>query len=504
MVSCWTRVPVQCLVPVVLVLSGCGGGTSSSLSGASSGATNANPVPSITIIAPSVVTAGNGAFTLSVTGSNFISSSVVDWNGSPLPTDYVNSALLTASVTAADIQSPGVAKISVSNPAPGGGISATANLQINLPSTTGVVAVNLIANDLVWDSGRQQFYLSLPSAAAPGGNAVQVMHTDGTLGANVYVGGEPNLTALSASGQYLYVSLDGSASVLQMALPDLAVSNAIALGSTPLWGPYFAMDVEASPVADGTVAVVRGEANASPMEEGGVVIYDDGVARPQVLCGFAQSGCNPDAGLLDSIQWNSDGSEMYAANNEDTGFNFYTIPVTSSGFGTPTNYPSDFDSFYGSIHYDATTQMVYDDDGRVVNPSNGMIVGTFPASGIMVPDGKLGIAYFVGQPQSGTGSSTYTIESFDIARFTPIANFTVTGLTGFPTHLIRWGSNGLALTTRTADGSSGTTYLISNSFVTQTSPAMIPAENVRRTWNSSSSFQHPMRQIDLWSETRRN
>ena len=252
----------------------------------------------------------------------------MEWNGSALPTNYKNSTLLTASVTAADIQSVGTASVSVSNPLPGGGISGALKLQMNLSSTTGVVAVNLLANDLVWDPVRQQFYLSLPSADGSTGNAVQVMHMDGSLGANVFAGSEPHLLSMSANGQNLYVSLDGSSSVLQMALPNLTVSNAIALGLDPLWGPYFAMDVEASPVADGTAAVVRGEVNLDPMEEGGVVIYDNGVARPDALCGFAQDGCNSDAGLLDSIQWNSDGTEMYAANYEDTGFNFYTVPVT--------------------------------------------------------------------------------------------------------------------------------------------------------------------------------
>jgi hypothetical protein len=486
------RVSVPCLVPIALVLFGCGGGSSSSsVSGGS------NPVPSITIISPSVVTAGSAAFTLSVFGADFVPSSAVEWNGSALPTNYKNSTLLTASVTAADIQSVGTASVSVSNPLPGGGISGALKLQMNLSSTTGVVAVNLLANDLVWDPVRQQFYLSLPSADGSTGNAVQVMHMDGSLGANVFAGSEPHLLSMSAKGQNLYVSLDGSSSVLQMALPNLTVSNAIALGSDPLWGPYFAMDVEASPVADGTVAVVRGEVNLDPMEEGGVVIYDNGVARPDALCGFAQDGCNSDAGLLDSIQWNSDGTEMYAANYEDTGFNFYTVPVTSSGFGTATSYPGDFDTFYGSIHYDATTQLVYDDDGTIVDPSNGTVVGAFTASGIMVPDGKLGLAYFIGQYQSQTGSSSYTIASFDIQRFTRISEFSVTGLTGFPTHLIRWGSNGLALTTETADGSAGTTYLISNSFVTQTSPDMVHAETVRRTWKFPLSYQHRMRQIDV-------
>ena len=50
--------------------------------GAPGGGTGNNPVPSITSLNPSSATAGGPAFTLTVNGSGFISSSVVNFNGS--------------------------------------------------------------------------------------------------------------------------------------------------------------------------------------------------------------------------------------------------------------------------------------------------------------------------------------------------------------------------------------------------------------------------------------
>ena len=56
------------------------------------------PPPSISALSPPSAVQGSGAFTLSVAGSNFISGSVVEWNGTPLPTTYVNSGELLALV----------------------------------------------------------------------------------------------------------------------------------------------------------------------------------------------------------------------------------------------------------------------------------------------------------------------------------------------------------------------------------------------------------------------
>jgi hypothetical protein len=93
----------------------------------------ANPVPAITSLAPNTVSAGSGAFTLSVNGSNFINSSVVQWNGSARATTFVNAGQLTATITAADVQSVNLIPVTVFNPTPGGGTSNAINFNITTP-----------------------------------------------------------------------------------------------------------------------------------------------------------------------------------------------------------------------------------------------------------------------------------------------------------------------------------------------------------------------------------
>jgi Tol biopolymer transport system component len=73
-----------------------------------------------TPFSPASATPGSGAFTLTVNGSNFLSTSVVAWNGSPRTTTYVSSTQLTASIDKEDIAVAGFASVSVYNPTPGG------------------------------------------------------------------------------------------------------------------------------------------------------------------------------------------------------------------------------------------------------------------------------------------------------------------------------------------------------------------------------------------------
>lgn len=95
-----------------------------------------NPTPTLVSISPTSVYAGVPAFTLTVNGTGFLSSSVVEWNGAPLSTAYVSAQQLTASVPASDIASAGSAQVAVFNAAPGGGSSAASDLTMVLPVST--------------------------------------------------------------------------------------------------------------------------------------------------------------------------------------------------------------------------------------------------------------------------------------------------------------------------------------------------------------------------------
>jgi alpha-tubulin suppressor-like RCC1 family protein len=92
-----------------------------------------NPVPSITTLTPSTLTAGQTGTDLTVNGSGFIAGSVVLWNGQTRPTQFVNATTLRATLEAADISATGRVNVSVRNPQPGGGTSSANDLDIVNP-----------------------------------------------------------------------------------------------------------------------------------------------------------------------------------------------------------------------------------------------------------------------------------------------------------------------------------------------------------------------------------
>jgi hypothetical protein len=103
-----------------------GGGTS-----AAANFTINDPVPSITSLSPPSSVAGGSAFTLTLNGNDFISTSTVQWNGTTFPTLYGSATQLTAAIPAAATAFPGTANVTVANPAPGGGSSSAANFTIS-------------------------------------------------------------------------------------------------------------------------------------------------------------------------------------------------------------------------------------------------------------------------------------------------------------------------------------------------------------------------------------
>ena len=90
-----------------------------------------NPAPVLMTISPNTVLAGSSAFTLTVTGSGFISGSAIRWNGVSLATNYVSASQISTVVPPTYITTAGTAAISVITAAPGGGTSSSVNFTIS-------------------------------------------------------------------------------------------------------------------------------------------------------------------------------------------------------------------------------------------------------------------------------------------------------------------------------------------------------------------------------------
>ena len=90
-----------------------------------------NPVPSITLLSPPNTAPNGPEFTLTVTGTDFVPVSVVQWNGQDRPTIYVSRTKLLVRIAASDVATAGIAQVTVVNPLPGGGTSTSLTFTIN-------------------------------------------------------------------------------------------------------------------------------------------------------------------------------------------------------------------------------------------------------------------------------------------------------------------------------------------------------------------------------------
>lgn len=86
-----------------------------------------NSAPTLTGAAPLHAIVGASATTVTLTGTNFNSSSVANWNGTAVATTFVSATSLTAVIPATDLTTAGTDKITVSNPGTGGGTTSAEN-----------------------------------------------------------------------------------------------------------------------------------------------------------------------------------------------------------------------------------------------------------------------------------------------------------------------------------------------------------------------------------------
>ena len=122
-----------------------------------------NPAPVISSMSPAIATAGSTAFTLTVTGSGFISGSTVYWGATALTTQFVSATQLTAQVQATDITTAGTSTITVQTPMPGGGTSNSLQFEVNSSGTTAPSFATATAT--VTPGASATYAVTLPSGA---------------------------------------------------------------------------------------------------------------------------------------------------------------------------------------------------------------------------------------------------------------------------------------------------------------------------------------------------
>ena len=97
----------------------------STKSGSASVVVTANPIPTVTKLSPSSVTAGASETNVSISGTGFVKNSSATLDATSLSTTFVSSTSLQVAIPASNLAIGQLHLITVTNPAPGGGASAT-------------------------------------------------------------------------------------------------------------------------------------------------------------------------------------------------------------------------------------------------------------------------------------------------------------------------------------------------------------------------------------------
>ncbi len=322
---------------------------------------SANPAPGISSLAPSINPVGSGAFTLTVNGNGFVSTSAVNWNGAVLPTTYVSASQLSASVPGSDIASAGNASITVSNPTPGGGTSSAASFTISnvvAGSAPTQVQILLQGQDAQGEDQNDTLppenanHITIGWLSVPGASSYNIYRSvsKGGYGSTPYA----SVAASSAASAYSsYVSNSGSypyVTTVNSAWQDTAAMNAVGYpkGSGPV---YFGNAVGYTYKVSAVVGGVEGP----PSTDSILVLFANGtrvmgqdIFNGSITWNTTGPGTPSPLGFNNASLWNVSpalilinpyvGVGGYEYNLTVAGFNYMVVNMYTASSGGPFTF----------------------------------------------------------------------------------------------------------------------------------------------------------------------
>ena len=445
-----------------------------------------NLSPTLTGISPEGIASGSSDTQITLNGTGFSSGSTVQLNGATLPTSLVSATQLTATVPAASLASLGWASLTVSNPSPGGGISAGVPLYV-----FSVLAVN--ASDVVYDPYSQKLMagLSTGTSTLAANSLVAITPETASVGTPVALAGTPATLAITSDGQFVYALLPnataGSIARFSMATQQVDFT---ASGFQPTGYNTGLRDLATQPGFPNTVAVDEGEYP-------GTSIFDfDSVNRVATRRGSA-TGIYTGTCLTFP-----DASQLFVTDLSSSGVFLKDYSVTAGGLlnGAYPYYSGDNLMNMSCTKVDGN--LLFGGAGGVASLSaplptqtgtfEGLPFLTIYGAGVkdFAPDTSLGRAFYLTSMNPNESSAIFdSITAFDIATYKassvltlPFSNFE-TGNEFTGVQMVRWGQDGLAMLS-----SGGNIYLVRGPVVV---PGLLGTSTAAAlTTSSSSTLMH--------------
>jgi trimeric autotransporter adhesin len=423
----------------------------------SGGAVAAKPV--VTSLSPNAVHVGSGDVAITVTGTGFTSGSTVNWAGTALNTSLISGTQLLATVPSASLANLGWAPVTVSTPAPGGGVS-------NPVAFTIFNTVKLQANHLAVEPFTGRLYATVNSSATEvTGNSLVVLDpVSGKLGTPVSVGSQPSSMAISDDGAVMYIAQTGAGSVGRFDIGSGTLQFSFPVGVVGSYSP--------SPSTVNGVNVVPGTENTVAVNldnYSGVALYDVDPAGKTAKTRVNSYGQNASGAYTGAGLEFLDPTTAFTADGGSATGSLFKLAVTPTGFtgGYDTMYTlNNFGTFqiHGGIGYsdnggvaDLTVTPPLQKGVFLQAPASSGYTYSYYSTALTAADPSLQRSFFTLPPLQSTSNSgtTMLLDAFDQNTYTQTdalaipytvntsQSSTNTGLANID--FVRWGQDGLAV-----------------------------------------------------------
>jgi len=415
------------------------------------------------------INSGTAPISMSVSGTNFFPASVVYINGVAQTTTYQSGTSLAVTFSSSLLNAVESIPVTVVNPTPGGGVSASYPLIEYL-------AIPLTASALTVDPVGGLLYAAIPSSATQNPNTViPINPATGVTLTPIPVAAGPRALAVSDDGSELYVASTG---VLQrINLKTYAIEKSFNLPVDSEWGQTYVQEMHVVPGTP-TSIVVELFANVDPAEDGAALYNDSGLVNwiPGV-----NSSKNPLE--MDSFTFVSP-TAIYGLPEGSAFFADLQVSTTGLSVISPAGF-SCCNQTTGSL-LASDGNLLYTNSGEVWNPTTQKLLGTYlEASGdqlfyaaSVVPDTANGHTYFLDEYGLYAQFEALSIEVFDQAGYALQGTVPFTSIySPDATDLVRWGTNGFAFRCFDSIGSETSAnqiVIVTSNLVSSSSGAPIP------------------------------
>jgi len=295
-----------------------------------------------------------------------------------------------------------------------------------------IAQLPLQVNDLVFNPTNGKLYASVDGSSPVFGNSVVAIDPVSLQVSNpIYVGSEPGALALSPDGRYLYVYLQSSASIdlVDLQLDTVTFEDSIY--------PFSLTEMFVFPGGADTLVLSQNYTNMFPSEGGVLILVSN------------QASALADLPPVSLIQPSLLSNVFYAYDNARVPSSVTRVQVESTN---TVNIVAGGLTLDGEPEIRSGGDLLFFSSGEVIDPEAMIHLATFPGLALppsqtqpdnhICPDIASGRVYYL-----TLSGGTATISAYGLNNYQVTGTLQVSGISGTPEQLVRWGTSGFAFAT---------------------------------------------------------